>query len=128
MATKTMYTRPITYRDLFKMQRNKVNLLVKCAREAYYKTKLQQCGSSTKDSRRTLKSLLGQERGNEVRGEFLICESVTTDKHVIVEEFDQYFTSVGSKTAEAYQEPSDYNPYLRPVNENLNFVSKPATI
>ena len=100
---KLCYTRPITYRDLFKMQRNKVNQLVKCAREAYYKTKLQQCGSSTKDSWRTLNSLLGQARGNKVCDEFLIGESITTDKHVIVEEFNQYFTSVGSRLAEAYQ-------------------------
>ena len=69
-----------------------------------------------------------ETRGNEVCGEFLIGESITTDKHVIVEEFNQYFTSVGSKLAEAYQEPSDYNPYLRPVNENLNFVFKTTTI
>ena len=35
---------------------------------------------------------------------------------------------MGSKLAEAYQEPSDYNPYLRPVNENLNFVFITTTI
>ena len=35
---------------------------------------------------------------------------------------------MGSKLEEAYQEPSDYNPYLRPVNENFNFVPKTTTI
>ena len=46
---------------------------------------------------------------------------------MIFEEFNQYFTSVGSKLAEALQEPSEYDAYLRPVNENLNFVFTTTT-
>ena len=74
-----------------------------------------------------MKSLLGQSRGEEVCGEFIIDESVTTDKYVIVEEFNRYFSSVGSELAEAHKEPSDYNVYLRPVSETLKFAFTTAT-
>lgn len=118
---------PISYRDSYTEQRNKVNSLVRSAKKRHFQEKLVAVEGDSHKSWDILNSLLGRSRPKSASREFLIEQRITCDESVIAEEFNNFFSTIGEKLASAHQNTPDFTQYLQRVPDTVRLIFTPAT-
>lgn len=117
---------PLTYETTFKTYRNKLNSIIRTAKENYYKDKLiENAGDQTK-TWDTLNILLGKDKA-KLPTSFIFNDKITTDSYEVATQFNEYFSNIGTSLASDIQdaqqpfhhylpEPVPFSFYLRPTS------------
>ena len=117
----------MTYKDIFKRYRNTLTSVIRTARETFLKEKLNERSGNPKKTWETLHYLMGDNTSELPTSINFEGKTVNSDND-IAEEFNEYFTTIGSKLAsdigpspvsfESFlPEPVPYSFYLKPTTE-----------
>ena len=111
-----LYNRkPITYGSKFRAIRNKLNSMLRNAKN-YYKNKLS--SSNLKETWGIVGNLLGRTRKTESSRDILIDNCLVDDPESIANGFNAYFSSIG-QTASKFGGTGDYQMYMQQCNVNF---------
>ena len=100
--------RPLTFGDSYRRLRNKVNNMIKSQKKYYYQNKLCLFRSDTKKKWQVINELLNRT-SNEGVSEIFVDGTLTNDKQLIADKFNQYFSGI----------PTEINSNLPPPNVNF---------
>ena len=93
------------------------------AERTFYDAKFNRVKGNIKKTWDLLNTVLTKERTNEISSIFRIKGTDVSDKRIIVEEFNNYFTNIGANLAANIKvEPTDYSFFLR-KNYSGSFVA-----
>ena len=103
--------KPLTYGNQYRAARNHLNAVIRTAKSKYFQSKINNttnCGESWK----VVNKLLGRNSRRELPDEFIIDNSPVSDPLKIANEFNRYFTGIGSSLAEKFMSCDEYKNYL----------------
>ena len=103
--------KPLTYGNQYRAARNHLNAVIRTAKSKYFQSKINNttnCGESWK----VVNNLLGRNSRRELPDEFIIDNSPVSDPLKIANEFNRYFTGIGSSLAEKFMSSDEYKNYL----------------
>ena len=108
----------------FKAFVNKYNRLKREMKKIYYKNILELNKFNMKNTWRTLKQVLGKERNKSIFPQsFQIDDTNVTDKNVIAESFNKYFSEIGKQTSQNVpKSKKKFSEYLKTPNINSIFL------
>ena len=118
---------PLTYDKIFKSYRNKVNTIIKAAKENYYKTKITSNSSDPRKMWDTINTLLGKNKP-KLPLSFNVNGNSITDPYNVATSFNDYFSNIGNTLARNIQDTQySYKSYL-PQSFPFSFFLKPVTL
>ena len=120
---KLSVRKPITYGQIFKDFRKNLNKLIRKAESEYYRDKL--ANDDSRNGKCTwgiVNDLLGRGTSNESCGEFLLGDSTISDPRLIADEFNKYFSTVGSNLADNFDVSDNYKDYLSSCDCRFSLV------
>ena len=86
--------------DHYKMSRNKVNVALRRAKCAYYRSKIASLNNNPKRAWKTINNLLGRSCNDTVINELKINnDSITSPEEEMADAFNEYFVQIGSNLA-----------------------------
>jgi hypothetical protein len=98
----------------YKKYRNKLKSLLWLAEQGYYKEKLTIISGNIRETWKLLGSIFNKNANYEMAQFFTLNNEEITDKKDIVEKFNEYFVSIGSKLASLIPNAScTYSDYLK---------------
>ena len=84
--------------DHYKMSRNKVNVALRRAKSAYYRSKIASQNNNPKRAWKTINNLLGRSCNDTVVNELKINDSITSPEEM-ADAFNEYFVQIGPNLA-----------------------------
>ena len=118
---------PLTYDRIFKSYRNKVNSIIKKAKEDYFKMQTQIFIGDPRKTWETINTLLGKNKRN-LPVSFNINGDSVSDPNLIASSFNNYFSNIGNNLASKIQDTShQYSNYL-PSSVPFSFYLRPTTL
>jgi hypothetical protein len=101
--------------------RNKLTSLIRISRRNYYTDKLEESKHDTKQTWNVLNNILGRHTRTPISSRFKVGNSHITDPQTIANQFNNYFTNVGSNLARDIPAVNiDYNHFLKNVASPCN--------
>ena len=88
-------------KDKYTVYRDKLKCLLRKAEKDYYSNKFKSISGNIKGTWKLLNSILNTNQGSEIVNSFTENEVDITDKHEIVEKFNDYFVNIGCRLASA---------------------------
>ena len=111
-------------RNIYINYRNVYNRLIRSCKKEYYADTLAKCRKNPKKTWDTYREILGTSSTSKKINEISVNGSLISDDTCIAEEFNKFFTSVGTDISESITrinvDPMSFMPNLLPRNE-LNF-------
>ena len=89
----------------YKIYRNKLNSILKDAEKSHYEKLLNEHKNNLKKSWNVIKEVINRKKASTSCSRFLINNVITTDKQIIADGFNSFFTNVGPSLANKI--PSD---------------------
>ena len=87
----------------YKNYRNKLNHILKIAEKKHYTDLLNNKKSNLKKTWKIMKGIINKNGSNSVNGKFKLQDgSLTTDKQLISERFNEFFVGIGPSLAKRY--------------------------
>jgi hypothetical protein len=86
-------------KDKYTVYRDKLKCLLRKAEKDYYSNKFKSISGNIKGTWKLLNSILNTNQGSEIVNSFTENEVDITDKHEIVEKFNDYFVNIGCRLA-----------------------------
>jgi len=87
------------HKDEYTVYRNKLKKLLNKAEQLYYEHKFELFKSNIKQTWQTIKYILNTKNSSPLMDEFLINNHMVSDKTIIAQKFNEYFTNVGPTLA-----------------------------
>ena len=110
---------PITYGETYKRLRNNVTNEIRNAKRIYFKDKFEQSTGNPKKTWKVINEVLKRKSKNKTCDEFIINDDITSDPSIIVDRFNEYFSTIGTELANKLPLPEvDFRSFLGPRNEN----------
>ena len=104
---------PITYGTEYRNLRNKLSILIRSAKSAYFKNKINNNDTSGKETWKTVNSLLGRNKKDIIPNKFLIENVWIDDPLIIANKFNEHFSSLGENLSSQFPESSQFQNYLQ---------------
>ena len=117
---------PLTYESEYKRMRNSLNSKIREHKHKYYKEQLNRSKGNCRDTWKVIRSVLGRTRNNEAASKMFVNGRLTDSPVEISQEFNGYFSSVGSDLARNFVVTDQFKKFLPAVSCD-NFVFSPVT-
>ncbi|XP_077974519.1 uncharacterized protein LOC144430455 [Styela clava] len=104
----------MSQQHLYKRYCNKLKGIINKAKQLYYHNTLKQNRNNIKQTWRTIKEIVNvkNDKQNTITEIMLQNKIISSDKLLIANEFNSYFTNIGPKLASEFNDVSDYKKYL----------------
>jgi len=114
-------------KNRYKTYRNKLNALLQKAENMYYREKFDTFKTNIKHTWKLIRNILNRNSNEVLSDSFKINNSDVSDKSIIVEKFNEYFTNIGPSLANNIPDMAD-NPlsYMK-GNYKDSFMLFPTT-
>ena len=93
--------RPVTYGDLYRRYRNLLTKTINQAKNDYYKSKFNESNGNIKDTWKLINKIMGRNSKKSNSSTFKINGSLVDDPNTIADSFNNYYCTIGTKTANA---------------------------
>ena len=103
----------ITYGSEYRNLRNKLSIVIRSAKFAYFKNKINNNDTSGKETWKTVNSLLGRNKKDIIPNKFLIEDVWIDDPLIISNKFNEHFSSLGENLSCQFPESSQFQNYLQ---------------
>ena len=118
--------KPILHNEIkYKVYRNTLKKVLIQAEKQHYDVMFNACTGNSKQAWRILKNVLGTNKHNVVNTEFIVKDSLVSDKESIVNEFNKCFVNLGPNLAECITDKCNRNAcdYMNHKNTHSIFVA-----
>ena len=120
LKRKAMLTKLDIDWDHYKISRNKVNVALRHAKSAYYRSKIASQNNNPKQAWKTNNNLLGRSCNDTVINKLKVNNAYISSPEEIADAFNEYFVKVGSNYISPPEEIADaFNEYFVKVDSNL---------
>lgn len=83
----------------YKKYRNKLNKIIKCTQNDYYKLQFQSCTANIKKTWQVIKNILNKSKGPALVDSFKSNGNIISDKREVANKFNEYFANIGPSLA-----------------------------
>ncbi len=120
---KYLRCKSATSNSTYKKYKNKLSKILIKAERAYYANKFNSCRGNCKETWKALNQILNKSKTQTFPDSIQIGDSTVTDNNKIAEEFNTYFTNIGSQLAGKIPASiKHYTEYLPPMTEESFFI------
>jgi len=120
---------PLTYGEAFRSIRNQLTTTIRNAKSTYLKSKLLQDPSNSQTTWKVLNTILNRNKTTcEQTHSINVSGKVVTDPHDIAEQFNIYFSDIGTNhDLDSHNHNDNFETFLRhPVNDRMSLP--PVTV
>ena len=125
---KKFVKRPITYGNEYRILRNRLNNKLDSAKKTYFQNRFTRNRNNSKKSWGVLNEILNRKRKSSLCGSLLINNCLTSDKNLIAEHFNNYFSCIGTTLAQTIPNSrKNFSEFLSGHHSNSLFFSPIGT-
>ena len=100
LSMKYLRIRAVYNEIKYKNYRNKLNSILRNAEKKYYSDLLTENKHYTKNTWQIIKNVINENRVKQIQGKFKLSDgSITSDKYLISEKFNDFFVNIGPNLA-----------------------------